>query len=536
MNTPLNASATTAGTLFSKTQFVIPPYQREYSWSSDEVSEFWNDLQHNISSDSYFLGLIILTEESNKKHVVDGQQRILTLTLLSIALYKISQKHSRNALAARIKSDFLYAIDFETDETLPRVTLSDTDDNSMLKSLLNDDFEEDKEIQSPSLILKSYNLLYSKLKDDLKEDPFKKLGLWAEFITNKLYFAVFVHPDASEAYQVFEVINTRGAELTTADLLKNYVLSQTPKKLRDDRYQEWQKISKSFLALGQNGSNIFVQYIRHVVTIEAGHILPKDLFSFLANRTSSTKTAPSAEELVQKLKVNLPLYLQMVDPSTIGPAEQLALDIFGALNILQVIAVRPLLLAIFKKNNALNGMKYILQLVVRRIIVGNLGTGNVERKFGEAAKSIHESDNWEVIIPILNELNPKIDEFKQQLIRRSYNKGTLTFIRNSIIQNTLTPKITGTLHFFVTKTQEIGDFSQEDVSYWSGTLPNTYLSSLDKHPPQTNTWQEIKENLITNGVEHEIKSNLLAIDTLNSAEMGKIGEILAERACHVWYD
>ena len=70
----------------------------------------------------------------------------------------------------------------------------------------------------------SYKYLQQHLQDDLKKDPFKRLGKWSEFITNKVYFAIFIHPDPSSAYQVYQVINTRGVELTTADLLNNYVL------------------------------------------------------------------------------------------------------------------------------------------------------------------------------------------------------------------------------------------------------------------------------------------------------------------------
>ena len=73
MQTPLNASATTAGALISGFTFKVPPYQREYSWLNEEVSEFWGDLQKSLRSESYFLGLVILTEEDETKHVVDGQ-------------------------------------------------------------------------------------------------------------------------------------------------------------------------------------------------------------------------------------------------------------------------------------------------------------------------------------------------------------------------------------------------------------------------------------------------------------------------------
>lgn len=80
METPLNASATSAGALLSSNTFVVPPYQREYAWTNDEIREFWTDLRSGLDEGSYFLGLIILTDEQSRKYVVDGQQRILTIT------------------------------------------------------------------------------------------------------------------------------------------------------------------------------------------------------------------------------------------------------------------------------------------------------------------------------------------------------------------------------------------------------------------------------------------------------------------------
>jgi hypothetical protein len=61
MDSPLNASANSAGAVFSNNMFEIPRFQREYSWGDDEVEEFWIDLKGSLELDSYFLGLMIFT-------------------------------------------------------------------------------------------------------------------------------------------------------------------------------------------------------------------------------------------------------------------------------------------------------------------------------------------------------------------------------------------------------------------------------------------------------------------------------------------
>lgn len=533
MDTPLNASSITAGALMSNSTFEVPIYQREYSWLEDEVSEFWSDLSNSLGEGNYFLGLVILTDENNTKQVVDGQQRIITLTLLASALYHNAIESQRSALAERIQSTFLRSIDYETDETLPRVTLSDDVDNKTLQSILEGSISEytqqDNQYTFSKRLINSYLTLKKKLKEDLASDPFKRLGIWTDFLTNHLYFAVFIHPDAASAYRVFEVINTRGRELTTADLLKNFILSQFNPADRDKRYKQWQAISNQFPA---SGNNSLVQYIRHVVTVEDGYILPKDLFDYVAQRvTSANRNPPSPPKLIELLEEHLPLYRQMIDPTLEGPAEAGSLEIFDALNTLGVISLRPLLMAISEKPNAIDGMQYVLNLVVRRIVVGNLGTGTVDKRFGEAAKAVNRANDWHSIMDDLADLNPSKEEFIKQLTKRSFNKTTLAFLRRSIIASSTTPGNNGTLHYILSR----GDLTEEVYAYWSGTIANTFLANLERRPKEAEDWSGFKRFILPNGIDGEWKDRLEEIDAMNALSLESIGKELAEAAGDVWY-
>lgn len=538
MDTPLNASANSAGAVFSDSIFEVPQFQREYSWSAkEEVTEFWTDLSANISSDVYFLGLLILTKENNRKHVVDGQQRIISLSLLVAALYHEAMERGREALASQISAAFLKSINFDTDEKEPRVVLSFGPDNETFQSIVDTG-------QSPSImfggetvsakIVESYNYIRGELRKDLKSDPFKRLGIWAEFITKKLYFAVFLHPDPAAAYQVFEVINTRGKELTTADLLKNYLLSQTSPEFKEDRYHRWQAMSGNFPS---EGANNFVQYIRHVVTVRDGHILPKDLYAFLAGRFKHQESAPhTPTELMGLFEGNLALYLQMIDPSAAGPATDDMLSVFTSLNSLGVIAVRPILLAIAATPAAEEGMRHVLQLVVRRIAVGSLGTGNVERRFGEAARKIWTENDWHAGTAGLRDLIPSRSDFTSQLSKRSYSKSTLSFLRRSIIEQSMFPSKVGTLHFICPRQAE--DWEGMDVdsrSFWCATVGNTFLSNDARRSNYSSDWAGFKTTMLPTGVTNEISRKLTAFEQWNAESIAEVGAELAERAADVWY-
>ena len=538
MDTPLNASASSAGAVFSNSIFEVPQFQREYSWTAkEEVAEFWTDLSGSISAEVYFLGLLILTNENDRSHVVDGQQRIISLSLLAAALYHEAVDRGRDALADRISAAFLKSINFDTDEKEPRVLLSFGPDNETFQTIVDTGQAPSKMFAGDTVsskIIESYNYLRSELKKDLKVDPFKRLGLWAEFLTKKLYFAVFLHPDPAAAYQVFEVVNTRGKELTTADLLKNYLLSQTKPEDRENRYNRWQSIAGNFPS---EGANNFVQYIRHVVTVHNGHVLPKDLYAFLAGRLRYQEGAPhSPTELMGLFEQNLKLYLQMIDPSAAGPATDGMLSVFSALNSLGVIAVRPMLLAIAATADPDAGMRHVLQLVVRRIAVGSLGTGNVERRLGEAAKKIWETEDWQAGTDSLRDLMPTRDDFTAQIAKRSYNKATLSFLRRSTIQNSMFPAKEGTLHFICPRQADEWEGMDEDArSFWCATIGNSFLSTYNRRVAETSNWEGFKEGMLPTAIDGEFTEPLAQFEEWNVSSISSVGLDLSEKAANVWY-
>lgn len=541
LDTPLNATASNAGAIFANNTFEIPRFQREYSWGSDEVNEFWTDLQGSLDADSYFLGLVILTtpqdnEETGRKRVVDGQQRIITLSLLANAIFHEASQSDRKALADRIRASFLRSIDFHTDEEIRRVKLTDGADDSTFQSILETGTRPRGAQDESSVSAKmaaSYELLVRHLREDLRSDPFKRLGKWTDFLTNRLYFAVFVHPSAEAAYQVYEVVNTRGRDLTTADLLKNYILSQAGGD-EAARYEQWQSIAKQFAT---EGANNFVQYIRHVVTVRSGYILPKDLYGFLANRKQmGDRVPPRPNEIMGLLERNLPLYMQMIDPTAVGPADVEALGVFSALNSLSVLTVRPILLACSAVPDSQAGMEWILKLVVRRIVVGNLGTGNVERRLGEAAKAIHDANNWHVMVDLLRDLNPPHDDFVSQLKKRSLNKQVLTFLRRSVIQRSITPNPHGFLHFIWVKSPAFGGMAEDEGTYWASTLGNTIISSLEKRPHAVTNWPTFKGAMLATAADGEWVNPLNHVANWDVAAVERMGSDLANEAGRIWYD
>lgn len=523
----------------------MPKYQREYAWGLPEVSAFWEDIAGALDGESYFLGLLIFTNEEGIRHVVDGQQRLLTLTLLADALRRSSAELRRRALSERLESTFLYAMNYESDEVEPRLRLSDEVGNRTLRRVLkegdpgdivvsDDTLADDPEATVSERIITSHRYLAKKLREDLSTtDSFKRLGQWSEFLLEKLYFAVFEHPDRNAAYKVFEVVNTRGKDLTTADLVKSYVLSESGSANRSINYDRWLSLTDAFRG---GYENQFVQYIRHVVTERHGYVLPSELYRFIS---ANYQKEAGVSRLLDELEMQLATYEQIMDPTASGDQSPRAVQVFAAMEMLGLRNVRPMLLAISKSDDSATGMVELLKLAVRRIVVGNFGTGNVERQFSDAAKTVFDDPNrsWRAGLAQLHALNPSSQDFEKRLAERSFNKEVLKFLRSSILQRTTTPDLSSALHFV--RPRVVADwpgFSDEDFRLVGSTLGNTVLSTAERRPSGSNSIAGVNSQLLPTAIAGEVLSDAQTLSIWTSETVREVGARLAAMGARVWYD
>jgi hypothetical protein len=247
-------------------------------------------------------------------------------------------------------------------------------------------------------------------------------------------------------------------------------------------------------------------------------------------------TPPTPAELLLLLEEYLPLYRQMTDPTSEGRADEEMLDIFSAFLSLSVISARPLLLSAAKVPDALGGMRWLLKLVVRRMVVGNLGTGNVERQFSEAARRVNESANFSPAEQYLAPLNPLRQEFIDQLSRRSFNISTLAFLRRSIVQKSISPKPNGFLHLIMRRQDEaIAGASDKDATSWASTIGNTLLTKDGRRPRTNGGWPELRNEFLAASHPGEIIDALKTSSAWSGVTISQAGKALAEAAANVWY-
>ena len=547
MTAPLTASAKKAKELMSDSRFRIPPFQREYSWQESQVENLWNDLTSSVKEPNYFLGLVILTDIGKEMNVIDGQQRLVTITLLAKALHNKAIELDQVDLANQIDMIFLREVtNSATQKKVLRISFMDESDNVTFNAILDGDSASvnglSKDMTSNTMI-KSFNHLSKNLDKYLEGDAIKRLGDLTDFLKDNVFFAVFVHPNDSAAYRIFEVVNTRGRELTTADLLKNYVLSEaSDQKEREKYYADWQRLSKDFSS--GSGNNTFVQYIRHVVTVKCGNIPGKDLYDVLSGNKKNERYQPSSSRLLGMLSTRLELYSQIVDPSLYsqkadsslsGPADGRELEIFDAFKSLGVVQVRPILLALSDLDDGVSGMEFLLRLIVRLMVVESIGTGKVEAALGDAARKLSEDGDPGKLHSYLASLNPTKEQFVSQLTDRSLPKRTLTFVRRSMLQKKTTPEKLGTLHWIMPEYPGWGGLNESESDLVT-TFGNSVLASAPSRPKRASeSWDAFKDSLLNLALDGEIVAQLRQCPDWDAKAIKRMGQMAAEGAAEIWY-
>jgi uncharacterized protein with ParB-like and HNH nuclease domain/arsenate reductase-like glutaredoxin family protein len=215
--------------LLSAGSYSIDYYQREYKWKTKQLTELVNDLSarflENYSDGDqpkqvakyghYFLGSIVVSKQGEKRQIVDGQQRLTTLTLLLIYLNNL-QADSTNKVSI---SSLIYDDDFGE----KKFRLSVPERNSCMEALFNDEkFDADGKSESVQNLLERYKDIEEIFPEELKGDV---LPLFIYCLKDKVILIEITAYDDADAYTIFETMNDRGLSLSPTDMLKGYLLA-----------------------------------------------------------------------------------------------------------------------------------------------------------------------------------------------------------------------------------------------------------------------------------------------------------------------
>lgn len=377
-------------------RFRVPAYQRSYAWEAEHVEALLADVNDAIKSKEkeYFLGSIVVTGPVDRRYeVVDGQQRLTTVSLLISAIRDRFREEGDNEAETSIRNDFLANVDRKTKEREPKLALNEVD-NELYQELI-----EDKSAIEPSRYPRqSHKRLIAsaecmrKYIDELcvqSPDSEETLHEWLDYLETNLKVILVIAPDDSNAFVIFETLNDRGLELAISDLLKNYLFHRSGDKIEETK-NRW----LTMVATLESASDdpLVVTYLRHFAMSKYGLVREKELFGIIKRKVTSKKLAL---QFSTELSNTARTYAGLIntDHDLWSEYDVATREAVYALNLLGMVQVRPLLLAILDKfdpKKASAAFKKLVAVAVRFQIVGGAGGGTLERIYSDAARGVSE--------------------------------------------------------------------------------------------------------------------------------------------------
>lgn len=532
----VTAQTLSASEIFQSRDLHVPAFQRRYTWrTTEEIAYFWIDLKNALPVRSYFLGLLIFAEDRGKTEVVDGQQRLLTITVLANCLRLLAEKGQMDSLANEISDGILKRVNGLESE--PPLQLASERDKEELKSLLT--LEPDMEPASDGPLAQAHRFLWKNLLADLSDFDESRFRLqeWVAFLNDGLYFTVYLLPDFNSAFSVYEVINTRGKVLTPLELVKASLLS---KGTTDLIRQKWEKLEHRFDELDKQGE--FVAYIRHCLTLDHGFISNHELYRVVSETFESEQEILS---FLATLDERLPIYERMIvlNDDSLSVESSMEPELSSALRVVATLGlktVRPIFLAIGAKKTEMQAqvfreiLKVALRVVVCRAVAGPFGTGAVEARFARAARLVYAGEYREAS-NVLSKLMPSKDDVDAGL-KGDVPRPLALIIRASILQQTLFPDLSANaIHIRPRGSGEAWPgFSDDEFAEIGGHLGNWMLIELARRPRGANNPTAAAKRLIeAKGAKEEVDEEYIL--TLTAEKVRSETNSLGSRGLELWY-
>ena len=278
-------------------EYVIPPYQRPYAWTVDQASELFDDLYDFYNSEpeeGYFLGSIVLIKQESEPYaeVIDGQQRLTTLTILLSSLASILEGKQRDTLCKYIQEP---GNEYEGLELKPRLTLRERDKAFFAKYVLALNFDElsaldDKSLENESQknIKKNSQFFLQRITKHLGDNGEGIKG-FVTFLLQRCFLVAVSTPSQQSAFRVFSVMNSRGLDLQPTDIIKADIIGQlATDKEREEYNERWEDME---VELGRGGFNDLFSYVRMIYAKEKAK---KSLLEEFRNHVLSVVSEPEA--------------------------------------------------------------------------------------------------------------------------------------------------------------------------------------------------------------------------------------------------
>lgn len=406
----------------------IPRFQRDYSWGEEEWEDLWADIQSTLPADgepAHYMGYLVLQTADNRIYeVIDGQQRLTTISLIVLAAMRLLKKladERKNADSNRARLDQLRAtyigyLDPVTLTTRNKLSLNRNNDSYYRDYLvtLAEHLPQRGFPASTHALRKGFEWFERRLRDQVKgdADPGKALAQFVETMSDKLFFTVITVADQLNAYKVFETLNARGVRLSATDLLKNYLFSVLARG--DETTHEMDELERRWEAMvGRLGSESFPDFLRMHWNSRRGFARQTELFKVMRSRIQDRAAVFS---LLRDMDEDIDTYLALTQPE----GSQWRPDWKQSAQELRMFSVRqpyPMLMA--AKRNLPDAdfgdlLRATVVIAFRYNVIGAQHTSEQERVYHAAAIQLHrqEATTLGQVLLTLRPVYPNDDAFR----------------------------------------------------------------------------------------------------------------------------
>lgn len=410
--------------------YTVPPYQRDYSWKKDQWEDLWNDIiAINETGNVHYMGSIVLQNMGDKKyHVIDGQQRFSTLTIIVLAII--------NKLNTLIQKEVDVDDNKERVSLLSKKYIGDKDPASLTyssKLQLNENnnsfFQSNLLVFRPPTnvntlqdsdkqIWNAYNYFVGKVNELFAQQENGEIitNFLNKDVAERLMFIQIIVEDELSAYTVFETLNSRGVGLTVTDLLKNYLFSISSKVDLPHIKTKWKKIVDII------GLDNFPTFLRHYWISKNKLIRQEYLFRAVKDTITDS---PAVISLLDSLEDNARLYnaLSNYSDSFWGGHREIKKRI-KELTLFKEKQAYPILIAAY---NSLNEedfsrvLKLVTIITFRYTVIAKLHTNLKEDVYNKAAIQISNKEATTIteIAQLVKTLYPSDNDFKNDFASKS---------------------------------------------------------------------------------------------------------------------
>ncbi len=411
----------------NKTQFVIPVYQRNYDWSTGQCKQLLDDILEvgtNKKMNAHFIGSLVYVHDDvytasriKELTVIDGQQRLTTLTLIYLVLLSLAKELKDEGLVNEITETYLIN-KFAQEEEKLKLRPTDNNDNA-LKYLLRSD--ENEEYNVFSKLIDNFNYFNGRIT----EENYKVV---LTGLSKLMFVEISLDREKDDPQRIFESINSTGLELSQADLIRNYILMGLNRRDQDKIYQNyWEVIERLAKDETLNVSRVS-DFIRDYLTLENKNIPNKGKVYLEFKSKYPTSTLENLETVLSGIKSLVKHYNKLINPKNETDKDiRTQLDY---INRLEISVAYPFLMKVYEDyaNSIIDKQIFVsvLNLVQsytwRRFILG-LPTHALNKIFMSLYDKV-EKENY-------------LFSVQKSLLQRS---GVQRFPRNSETMNALKEK------------------------------------------------------------------------------------------------